>query len=104
MMDFLQASGGLVTAAKEDAGLFTKVHILTKGTPGQPMQDTVLDYRREVEARQLAQREENAATMRAATARFGGKTSEGRRKSKYQLLAQAEARIAELEKATKKGK
>ena len=104
MMEFLQASGGLINSAKEDTGLWTKVSILTKGEAGQPMANTVLDYRREVEARQLAQREENAATMRAATARFGGKTSEGRRKSKYQLLAQAEARIAELEKATKKGK
>ena len=98
MMDFLQASGGLVTAAKEDAGLFTKVHILTKGTPGQPMQDTVLDYRREVEARQLAQRTENAAIDKAARARFGSKGVSGRRKSKYQLLADYEALFSKLEK------
>src|ERR1017187_3094605 len=98
MMDFLQASGGLVTAAKEDAGLFTKVHILTKGSSGQPMQDIVSEYRREGEARQQAQREKNAGVDRAARKRFGGKDAKGRRKSKYELIAEYEARLAELEK------
>ena len=98
MMEFLQASGGLLNSAKEDTGLWTKVSILTKGEAGQPMANTVLDYRREVEARQLAQRTENAAIDKAARARFGSKGISGRRKSKYQLLADYEAQFSKLEK------
>jgi hypothetical protein len=98
MMDFLQASGGLVTAAKDDPKLVVKISILTKGSSGQPMQDIVSEYRREVEARQQAQREKNAGVDKAARKRFGSKDAKGRRKSKYELIAEYEARLAELEK------
>ena len=87
MMNFLSASGGLMS--NQDAGLVSRISILTKGEPSQSAESIAREYRVEVEQRHAEQRKRNSDIERNARRIVGGKDVAGRRRSKNELLEQA---------------